>query len=178
MSFCEDNQWQREIRDRILAPNLYGKYSVGGRYVFLDRGGMASLLQKRHAVDTIMQRGAGEAVCIEEKLTRWKGRAYSNFFLETKSCTVPGHESDGWMVYGSADLLLYGFVQEGECSVLCYLIDFQQLKQWFWPRHETYPRYVMPNTTNHTEGRLVPIEDVRNSPVSCKRFSIRADGAA
>lgn len=158
--FDVDNEWQRGVRDRILAPGFYRKHSVEGRYVFVDKGKLATVLQKRYAVDTILQGKQGGAVCIEEKITRWKGRVYTNFFLETRSCTVPGKESDGWMVYGQADYLLYAFMQEDGQTLVVHLIDFPALRDWFWTVHDRYPAYVMPDTENHTEGRLVPIVDV------------------
>jgi hypothetical protein len=174
MSFDTDNAWQRGIRDRILAPNFYREHATDGRYVFIDKGKLATLLQKQFAVDTILQGSDGAAVCIEEKLVRWKGKVYSKFFLETKSNTNPGHEAPGWMVYGKADYLLYGFVQEGEQSVILHLIDFPGLVAWFWPIHERYEAFVMPYTFNHTEGRLVPIVDVQAN-VKTWRFNIGND---
>jgi hypothetical protein len=48
-----DNEWQRGIRDRILAPGFYKKYAYDGRYVFIDKGALASKLQREYAVDTM-----------------------------------------------------------------------------------------------------------------------------
>ena len=171
VSFSADNAWQRGIRDRILAPHLYGIRSVEGRYVFMDKGRLATILQRRYAVDTILQGRDGRAVCIEEKITRWPGFALLNFFLETMSCTVAGLESEGWMRYAEADYLLYAFMQADDVHLLCYLIEFPALKAWFWPRSERFRLYIMPNTTNHTAGRLVPIATVRQA-VRTWRFTI------
>jgi len=38
MGFDLDNAWQREVRDRILAPHFYRKHAVEGRYIFVDKG--------------------------------------------------------------------------------------------------------------------------------------------
>jgi hypothetical protein len=170
--FDLDNAWQRGVRDRILAPHFYRERATDGRYVFIDKGKLATVLQKRFAVDTILQGKDGEAICIEEKIVRWKGRAYDSFFLETKSCTNPGRESDGWMVYGQADYLLYAF-EQCDKALLVYLVDFQKLREWFWPAHERYRSYVMPDTSNHTEGRLVPIADVIGARVGCWKFTVK-----
>ena len=165
--FVRDNAWQREVRDRILAPSFYGEYSMNGRYVFLDKGKLATTLQKRFAVDTIMQKKSGETVCIEEKIVRWpknkdgglRDKAYAAFTLETRSCTIPGRETPGWMAYAEADYLLYCFSSRSDTYLTCYLLDFPALKEWFWPRADNYPKTVT-EQINRTECRVVPIADV------------------
>jgi hypothetical protein len=157
--FERDNAWQRRIRDEILAPSFYGQFALEGRYVFIDKGRLATILQQRYAVDTIVQARDGAALCIEEKIVRWPGYRYAAFALETHSCTVPGRESSGWMIYGEADFLLYCF--QIECGDLdCWLIDFPKLQAWFWPRETTFPPFRMSETINKTAGRIVPIKDV------------------
>jgi hypothetical protein len=158
-AFYNDNDWQRGMRDRVLAPSFYDGHALQGRYVFMDKGRFATILQKRYAVDTILQSRDGSAVCIEEKIVRWKGRHYDSFFLETRSCTVPGHESTGWMTYAEADYLLYCFAQEND-DLDCYLIDFPELQAWFWKHDTEFPSSRM-ETENRTEGRLVPIATVQ-----------------
>jgi hypothetical protein len=164
--FLRDNLWQREIRDRILAPYFYQKYSVQGRYVFIDKGALASQIQKEFAVDTIVQGKNGAAICIEEKIARWpkppKRAPLTAFALETKSCTVPGHEKTGWMSYGQADYLMYCFANEAETSLDCYLIKFPDLQKWFWPQHLRWPRSVS-NQINKTECRIVSIDQVKEN---------------
>lgn len=162
--FERDNQWQRKVRDTVLAPGFYGSYATDGRYVFIDKGRLATTLQKRFAVDTIVQGKDGAALCIEEKIVRWPGYEYSAYTLETESCTKPGFESEGWMKYGQADYLLYGFMRSDRLVV--HLIDFPKLQNWFWPLVETFDVFRMPNTLNRSRGRKVPIETVRaNVPV-------------
>jgi hypothetical protein len=160
--FERDNNWQRGLRDRILAPYFYGKYCVEGRYVFIDKGRMASLFQRRYAVDTIAQGKDGEAICVEEKIVRWPkwDKPHRHFCLETDSCTVPGRESNGWMHYGEADYLLYCFADKEEVALTCYFINFPKLKEWFWPLVETFDVFQMKNTLNKSRGRKVLITDV------------------
>jgi len=165
--FERDDKWQRQLRDKILVPGFYGEYATDGRYVLIDKGRLASHFQKRLAVDTIVQGKGGEVVCIEEKIVRWpkSGKPYTAFCLETESCTKPGHESDGWMVYGKADYLLYCFADETETILDCHLIDFPPLKEWFWKNAETFPPFQMLNTINQTRGRVVPIADIQTAGV-------------
>lgn len=166
--FERDNRWQREVRDQVLVPGFYGRYATEGRYVLIDKGRLATILQKRFAVDTIMQGREGSALCIEEKIVRWPGYRYASFCLETKSCTVPGFESDGWMVYGQADYLLYCFqTEDGDLD--CWLIDFPKLKTWFWPREHTFPAFQLEHTHNRSAGRKVPIMDVHRSVPAWRR---------
>src|SRR5882672_358665 len=68
--FHRDDDWQREVRNRLLAP-FYGRYSREGRYVFIDKGKLATILQRRYATDTILQARSGGAICLEEKIVRW-----------------------------------------------------------------------------------------------------------
>lgn len=166
--FERDNKWQRQVRNEILAPGFYGQYAVDGRYVVIDKGRLATILQKRYAVDTIVQGRDGSALCIEEKIVRWPGYRYASFCLETKSCTVPGHESPGWMFYGEADFLLYCFQTEtGDLD--CWLIDFPKLQEWFWPREDKFQAFQMQNTLNKTAGRKVPIADVHRCVPAWRR---------
>lgn len=162
--FRRDDRWQKGIRDSILIPQFYRKCAADGRYVLLDKGRLADLLQRRMAVDTLVQGKEGGVVAIEEKIVRWprSGRPYTAFCLETHSCTRPGHESDGWMVYGEADYLLYGFVQANG-GMIAYLIDFPELCEWFWPNINSFNVFQMEHTLNRTRGRLVDIEDVRRN---------------
>lgn len=161
--FASDDAWQRDMRDRILVPGFYEVRALHGhRYVFMDKGRCARLLQKRLAVDTVMQTRANGTVCIEEKIVRWpekKGEPHTAFFLETESCTVPGYESPGWMTYAEADYLLYCFEQQ-DGGLDCYLIDFPKLRKWFWERDTTFPYSRQPEK-NQTAGRVVPIKVVR-----------------
>jgi hypothetical protein len=173
--FDRDNIWQRKVRDSVLAPGYYGLHSVEGRYVFIDKGRLATILQKRFAVDTILQGRDGEAVCIEEKIVRWPGYKYSAYCLETESCTKPGFESQGWMRYGKADFLLYCFVRPS--TVECHLIDFPKLQAWFWPIASTFATFGPLETLNRSAGRKVPIESVRAS-VPMWRKTIRPNPSA
>lgn len=170
--FHRDNEWQRRIRDVVLAPRLYDRHAHGGRYVFIDKGKLASVLQKRYSVDAIMQGRDGRAICIEEKIVRWPGYVYRDFCLETDSCTIPGRESAGWMQYGQADYLLYCFETEAG-DLDCYLIDFPALREWFWPRLDRYKIFGPLQTLNRSMGRKVPIKDVCLA-VRTWRFALRS----
>lgn len=166
--FHSDDAWQRSVRDTILVPQFYERRNAG-RYVLMDRGRLATMLQRRHAVDTIVQAKCGGVVAIEEKIVRWRGRPLTAYALETHSCTVPGHESPGWMHYGEADYLLYAFQQADE-SLDCHLLDFPELRVWFAPREESFPTFQMP-TRNRTRGRVVRFSAVPDS-LLVARFSL------
>lgn len=156
--FARDDAWQKAVRDKVLAPGFYGTHATDGRYVFIDKGRLATRLQREYAVDTILQGKHGAAVCIEEKIVRWPGYNYSCYALETESCTRPGREKEGWMHYGQADFLLYCFVQPD--ALECHLIDFQALKEWFWPLADEFDRFGPLTTLNASAGRKVPIRRV------------------
>jgi len=168
-----DNEWQRDIRDRIIGPQFYGRFAAAGRYVYIDKGRLATTLQKQYAVDTILQGRGGAAYCIEEKIVRWPGYRYSAYCLETDSCTIAGRESPGWMRYARADFLLYAFVQD--CGgVEVHLIDFPKLQAWFAANENDLPRFGPLATLNASTGRKAPISRVRNE-VGLKTFSLEAE---
>lgn len=167
--FHSDDEFQRRVRDEILIPQFY-ETRFDGRFVLLDKGRFSTILQRRFAVDTVVQSKDGMAVAIEEKIVRWPGYPYQSYFLETDSCTVSGHDSKGWMHYAEADYLFYCFQQE-DGGLSADLIEFQKLKEWFWPRAEAF-KFSRMQTKNRTAGRLVPIQAVRDAvPVSRLRFA-------
>jgi hypothetical protein len=172
--FREDDKWQRGIRDRILCPVFYRSYAVEGRYVVVDKGRLATLLQRRCAVDTFLQGEAGACLCAEEKIVRWpkRGVAYDAYALETMSCTVPGHESPGWMRYGRADLLVYCFHQADD-SLIVHVIPFRPLQQWFWPNETRFSTFGPLDTRNRSMGRVVLISDVADE-IGVEIFHVRA----
>jgi hypothetical protein len=154
--FHFDNDAQRKVRDLVLGPGLYGSFAVDGRYVYIDKGRLAGTLQKRYAVDTILQRADGRATCIEEKIVRGE---YTAVTLETMSCTVPGKESDGWMKYGQADWLVYAMCCEN-LTLLCHIIDFAALQGCFWPAAKTFQETIS-KQQNRTACRKVPLDWIR-----------------
>ena len=166
--FHIDDRLQKQVRDAVIGPGLYGPFSQDGRYVYIDKGRLATTLQKQYAVDTILQGEAGAVVCVEEKIIRWAGRVYTAITLETKSCSRPGFERDGWMVYGQADFLNYAFCQENG-DVLCYLIDFQKLQAAFWPAIDTFPETTT-TQRNRTKCRVVPLAWVADNVGGSKRY--------
>jgi hypothetical protein len=155
--FHIDDAAQKAVRNVVLGPGLYGPFTMEGRYVYIDKGNLATVLQKRFAVDTVLQGRGGECWFAEEKIVRFPGYEYDAITLETKSCTVAGHESDGWMVYGQADWLVYAMCQ-GDGNVKCYIINFPRLKEKFWAAidsenwHETISKQH-----NRTACRVVPL---------------------
>ncbi len=172
-NFTAASAYAEHMRDKYLV-HFYRKYSVEERYVFVDKSACSTLLQKELAIDTIMQR-PGYSVCIEEKIEQWPGYERQNFALETASCTVVGHERQGWMHYAKADYLLYAFAQVNDSGLEVYLIDFPKLRHWFWNLPTRYPAHVMEETLNHTRFEKVPIRDVAEF-VKCTRYLITGEG--
>lgn len=156
--FYASDRWQKKVRNAILVPQYY----KGKQFVLLDKGDIAKLLQTQYGIDTFVQSKGGRVYGIDEKIVQWpkdRTKAYDAYALETRSCTKPGREKDSSMRYGMADFLLYCF-QLQNLDLDCHLIDFQKLKEWFWPVHETFPKFGPLKTRNATEGRVVPISVV------------------
>lgn len=172
--FNAASEYARRMRDTFLV-HFYQKYSVEGRYVFIDKSACSTILQTQLAVDTIFQSSHDKSICVEEKIEQWPGWKRSKFALETRSCTVVGREKPGWMHYARADYLLYAFAYEGDSGLDVFLINFPKLREWFWGLPTRYPSHVMKHTLNHTEFEKVPIVDVCRA-VPTYRYIITRDG--
>ena len=169
---------------RPLLDIFYKHFCYNERFVCIgdiEKSSFSDLLQRKLKVDIIIQTNPKESYAVEEKVVAWPkcGKPYTALFLETDSCTNPGHESKGWMALSQADLLLYALVIE-RLGLVIYLIDFPQLKQWFWKKYLpnlSRPEYgvsVMPDE-NRTKGRVVAIKDIVQAvPTSC--FLVTFDG--
>jgi hypothetical protein len=164
--FDDKNKHQRKLRDKILIPGFYERY-YGGHYRLLDDD---RSMQDR-GVDTIVEWPDRPPLWIEEKIVDWpllddkitpRESGYTAFTLETKSCTVPGFESKGWMVYCEAHYLLYCLANFAETLLECYLIDMPKLKEWFWSQNHERWYLWRSKEKNRTECRVVPILEIRN----------------
>ena len=156
-------EWYQDIAEGGIVKTISGKK------------GCAVFMQKK-SIDTIMWR-EGEAICFEEKFDFRQPKPRENFALETQSCTVQGHESDGWMKTAESDYLVYAFEEYYGLDV--YLMDFKKLRKWFWKedRYKSFRRYVMPNTINHTEVYLPSRYLVAKAMGKrARRFLILSDG--
>ena len=103
----------------------------------------------------------------ENKVVRGK---YTAMTLETESCSVAGHEKDGWMKYSEADWLMYGF---GEKNIITlHQLDLQELKVWFW---KNYTNFAITKTEQINESicRVVPMEALE--PFIVKTFTIKKE---
>jgi len=171
-NFYADDNWQRQVRNRTLAP-YYKNISNDGRFVFLDKGKLATRLQREFAIDTVLQGKGNSVFGIEEKIVRWPGYKYTAYTLETMSCTVTGHEKKGWMHYSTCDYLLYCFVQADSKSIIAHLIPFPKLQTWFF-EEDKYLAYRsnITDQNNHTETKIVPIKDVWSAIQECKELHI------
>jgi hypothetical protein len=166
-------EYTQMMRDKFLV-HFYQKYSLEGRYVFIDKSACSTLLQKELAVDTVAQSRDKGSVCIEEKVEQWPGYKRTNFALETDSCTVSGRERVGWMRYAKADYLLYAFANEDDSCLDVYFIDFPKLRRWFWASEARYEPHTM-DTLNRTKFKKVPIDDVIQA-VPTSRYLITSEG--
>lgn len=158
----DDDAQQKQVRNTVIGPGLYGAWAVDGRYVHLDKGSALILELQRSMVDTIVQRSHGRALLVEEKIVRWPGYEYTGLTLETRSCTVAGHESPGCMRYGRADYLNYAMCQ-GDGSVVCHIVNFPKLQAVFWPAFQAgHFKKTTTEQKNHSECAMVPLRWIRD----------------
>jgi len=169
-TFHADNVWQLGIRDRIIIP-FYRRHFEEGRFVVIDKGGLATLIQRQYAIDTIGQGPNGGCYAIEEKIVRWPKNnvPHDRFFLETYSCTRPGRVRVGWMHYCRADRLHYCFVNEGDNSLTSYMFPFAELKRWVFANVSRFETHTLRDTVNCSAGLKVPIGELTRHVIHAKR---------
>ena len=199
--FARDDTWQRDIRDRFLAP-LYDTWiarsepekqlgdAYTGKYIFLDRGACMAAIQRTIGVDTILDLGARQ-YGIEEKIVRWPedDQAHTGFTFETWSNTGKGREKPGWLMYSAADMLVYGFMQRGEMAMNVYVMPMQSLRRWLLGKRppprprgvpetplEEYPTTIT-DQINRTECRIVDISHVLGNVPASQFWEVRFPSA-
>jgi hypothetical protein len=179
-----DDKRTRPYRINFIWP-LYTHLFQHGNFIFLTGNiGKKSMspceevfkqLQKK-SVDAVYTSPVTERdVFLEEKYDFHLPR---NFALETISNTAIDPPTPGWMVTGESDKLIYSFIWLKDI-VDTFMKDFQWLKKWFWREESSHPewwKHTMPDTSNHTLCRMVPVKDVLESGVPARRFLITIDG--
>ena len=154
--FNVDDEWQREVRDRVLIPGFYMRYVDDRLFIpTADETPAGKFQQHKMAIDMTIVRD-GKRLEIEEKIVRWPGYIYPTFFLETHHKNPPpGWSADGWMRYAQSDILLYAFMRPDTVGV--YMIPFQRLRRWFERVEGDFKEHVLDNN-KQSVGRLVPID--------------------
>ena len=182
----EENWHFGALRYRPLLDIFYKHYCYDGRFVCigdLETIPFSQIIQRDLKTDIVIQTSVSRSAGVEEKVVAWPadGQAYDAFFLETRSCTNPGHESKGWMRTCQADLLLYAFEMK-DVGLLIYILPFPLLQHWFWEHYlrtlpsPDYGRSVMKDE-NRTEGYVVPITQVvQRIPTRCFLVPVAGDG--
>lgn len=72
----------------------------------------------------------------------------------------------GWMRVSKVDWLLYNFLYIPNIADI-FTLNFHALQDFYWsfdengkPIRERYRPYLVPNTSNHSYSRIVPVRDV------------------
>jgi hypothetical protein len=176
-----DDQWSRQMFDRFLRKLLHAEAYQGQMIVLGCSRPIAQFLQKRAGIDIIAQTPHGE-ITIDYKIVRWpeiKDRAYECFCIEDLSCSIPGHEQDGWIRTGQCDILLYCFESKDHSALRCHPLPFRDVQAWYAERWPDLPEYKHPNPINGrnlwTRGRLAPIKII-GKDLKLVSFRVMEDG--
>jgi hypothetical protein len=166
-TFKLDNDWQLKMRDRFLVP--FYERIFRGRFVMLDGEESARDLNQL-GIDSIGQQW-GTAITIDEKITRWPeaDRPYTNFLIETLSCSIHGMERDGWIHSKYTDRLVYCFMDKGDTRMLVYVLPFRSLREWFLPLVNTFEETTS-EQPNRTKCRKAPIHVVVSAVAGCRHI--------
>jgi len=160
--FHSKNEWQLRMRNRFLPFYYRREFS---EYEFIKYGDARA----EGGVDTI-----ADGKRIDEKIVQWpkppRDTPYDAYTLEEWSCTVPDRISPGWMMTNEVEFLLYCFASKDEQELICHLLDFGELWKWFWPRVESWPKWIS-DEINRTQCRVVPFWEV-HATVPCKITTI------
>lgn len=119
------------------------------------------VIQKK-GIDVIIRTWKWD-ILIEEKHRDGKYAYYSDFFLETESCSIPWREKIGWIYTWISQYLLYCFHREKENEVYSYIFDFPKLKEWFKEQDIKRFQERQTNEINRTRWRIVTLEQIKES---------------
>lgn len=184
---AHDDAWQRSVIERLLTPVLRAQAFQGQVYFFGCNSQVTRLLQMRAHVDAIVPLSNGGDISLEVKLRRWPGvksgppRRYgwSDVFLETFSCSIPGSEAQGWLFTCQAEFLLYCFCSAREDKIDCYPFFLPRLRRWFFHHKDQLREQRVPNPINGRNlwsvGKLAPISKICRE-LKVEGFRIDAGG--
>jgi len=171
-NFEKNNAWQRKVRDSILIPAFYPQYANDGHFCPADGGRQMARTVQALGADTFVKDLNGHMLAVEEKIVEWPGYAYTAYFLETMSCTVPGYERDGWMAYGGADILLYCMVWPDR--LVLDEMALAPLRDLYWREAHRFPVSTMKDR-NRSRGSVVPIKFLRANGIKINRYHLYPD---
>jgi hypothetical protein len=166
-----DDVWSRAVIDRLLKP-LLRAHAFENQVHFIGKDSpVALLLQKTAHVDALVPLSNGGDLSLELKVVRWpfrdgepSSKHWSDFFLETMSCSVRGHEQQGWMITCQADFLLWCQCSLHEHVLKCWPLPMKRLRAWFFKNQASLPERSVRNPINGrdlwTIGRLASISKV------------------
>jgi hypothetical protein len=175
--FQLDDEWQRGVFNRLLAPVLMDTYS--GHAIFIDYGSpVAKMLQAQAHVDVIGQTAAGGMISTDVKIVRWPGAKegrpshyhWRDVFLETWSSTVD--KKAGWMKTAKGEFLLWCQCSLKEQWMDCYPFPFDSLRAWT-RRH--YRELQVRRVENRIDGRALWTEGVL-APIGKLCRDLRVEG--
>lgn len=152
--------------------HLWSCLAYKGQYTpILAYDGISKMLQDK-GVDVVFTHAqTRKPVYCDEKADSHEP---DNFCLEEFSNTKSAPWKQGWMAHSLADWICYGFLYLlGIVDV--FMLNFPQLRDWFWPNHENHRKHDMTNTTNCTRSRIIPVKEVLNN-VYAVHYLISQDG--
>lgn len=161
-----------ERRSRELLKQFIADQCDEGRYVILEKGPLAPLLQRLigdYAMNIDGRLWTAEHKAEERSTGNFFLELFSNRCLDDRAAHAEHGMRPGWMLTNRADLLLYHFMDRDEL----YVLDFFKLKRWAWGYRNggigniwRYERQVKMQEKhaqrNDTVGVCVPISDVRD----------------
>jgi hypothetical protein len=164
----EQDAWQRGVVNRLLKPVLRANAYEGQIHFFGCKSPVARLLQTQAHVDALVPLANGGDMSLELKMRRWprlsdgtpRATDWPDFFLETWSCSIPGHKKRGWIYTCLGEFLLYGQVSAREDFIDCYPLPTRRLQTWFARNESMLKEQRVPNPINGfnlwTIGKLAP----------------------
>ena len=160
-TYQRNDAGQRRVRDLVVGPELYDKWTAaGGRYCYLDGGrAVTTEIQKIYGCDTMLQKtGCAATHWIEEKIVRSRPGPgeYDAIAVETISTGTPDRCTKGWIHYSAADFLVYVLCHE-DGSALALVMRMARLRLVFWPSVLKFPEWISIEE-DMSRCRIVPIK--------------------
>lgn len=184
-NFKKDNTFS--VHKDWLLEDYWGKNSYGGKYIIVDDKDL-----QKAGIDILM-RDPNHPFKNKKIDTKHDSKFTGNVMLEEFSCTITGHEADGWLTKKGPcpHKIIFCFWPEcDDCKTrynsgcrdcprntlkcIIYESDFQSLKNWFLKNKNNYPLFTQ-KTNNKSAARVTKIEDLEREDIMKKTEEICFD---
>lgn len=167
-SFGRDLQYSNNEMPPIV--RFFRRLAKGRQAIYVrGEGKYATKVQQEDHVDIVANSFLSffeDFVSIEVKIRSIRYANCDDLLVETRSCSIPGFESSGWIYTCKADLLCYVNILTAHLKRL-HIVDMPGLQEWFCDLERDIERGdkqgykpIYTSQSNRTESFPIPWDDI------------------